>query len=215
MVNRCKQVVALALGLAAGLVTGGAQAALLQVNAGGMLTGATGVIVDGASYDVEFRYGTLWNSGTCVEAFGSCQAGQAFTFSTQAAALVASQALLDQVFTGTFDDNPAQTAGCENALYGCAVGTPWQVTANVNTGVPLVWLGLAFNYQNAGGDFVGWNLQDANTSSINIGSRGLDYMWALWTPAAASTVPEPTLPALLGAVAVGWALTRRQRSAAA
>lgn len=209
MVNRWKRSVAQGLGLVGGLVlAAAAQAALLQVNPSGLLTGATGVVVDGASYDVEFRYGQSL-AGTCVEAFGSCAVGQVFTFSTQSAARAASQALLDQVFTGTFDVNLKLTAGCDSASLFCVVGTPWQVFAMAGVKVSVE---LAYN-SSQGADHLGLaTLFAASDNLSSMGERGADYIWASWTPAATSTVPEPTLPALLGAAAAAAALTRRRRS---
>lgn len=208
--NRWKQVVALALGLAGGLVAGGAQAALLQVNAGGVLTGATGVVVDGALYDVTFDGRQL-----CADAFGDCNIGHVFTFTTQAGAEAASQALLDQVFTGVFDDSPNKTAGCES-FNACYVSTPWQVSPRLATGVPRLSLSAALNLGSGLTDGSASITFNANlTYAQETNARGVDYAFALWTPSASSTVPEPTLPALLGMASAAWALTRRKASAAA
>ena len=63
----------------------------LVVN-GGQLDGATGVEVDGTLYDV------LFMDGTCIALFNGCDAVSDFTFQTQAAALLAATALLNDVF---------------------------------------------------------------------------------------------------------------------
>ena len=72
------------------LMSAGAGAATLNV-VGGQLVGASGVDVDGTLYDVEFV------DGTCVDLFNGCDESSDFMFTTEAAALMASQALLDQV----------------------------------------------------------------------------------------------------------------------
>ena len=59
------------------------------MNGSGILTGATGVNVNGTVYDVEFV------EDSCVVAFSGCAVQLAF--STQSDALAAAQALLDQV----------------------------------------------------------------------------------------------------------------------
>ncbi|MFS0771638.1 PEPxxWA-CTERM sorting domain-containing protein [Sphingomonas sp. 1P08PE] len=83
-------------------------AATLKIE-NGKLTGASGVVVDGKTYDVTFA------DGKCATVYGKCDASN-FTFTTRASATLAAQALLDQVFldgsAGAFDSDPALTAGC-------------------------------------------------------------------------------------------------------
>ena len=85
-------------------VAGAAQAATLNA-VGGQLMGASNVLVDGNLYDVQFL------GGTCIALYNGCDAVSDFTFQTSAAAGLASQALLDQVFIdgggGSFDTDPA------------------------------------------------------------------------------------------------------------
>ena len=97
-----------------------ARAASLNV-AGGQLMGATGVFVDGTSYNVAFL------DGTCIALYDGCDEASDFTFQTAALATLASQALLDQVFLdgiGLFDSNPALTNGLTHANTGSAL-TPY------------------------------------------------------------------------------------------
>ena len=78
-----------------------AQAAvILNVDGSGQLIGAQNVDVGGTLYDVEFV------DGTCIALFDACDDLSDFTFTTAAAAHLASTALLDQVFIGAFDDFP-------------------------------------------------------------------------------------------------------------
>ena len=90
-------------------VAGAAQAATLIV-VDEQLHGASNVLVGGVSYDVQFL------DGTCIELYKGCDEASDFTFQTQASALLASQALLDQVFLdgalGAFDNYPGRTRGC-------------------------------------------------------------------------------------------------------
>ena len=73
------------------LVASSAQAATLNV-VGGQLLGASDVLVDGSLYNVEFL------DGTCIDLYNGCDDVSDFTFQTEAAALLAAQALLLQVF---------------------------------------------------------------------------------------------------------------------
>ena len=82
------------------LSVSGASAATLNV-VGGQLLGATGVVVDGSSYNVVFL------DGTCINLYDGCDDVADFTFQTGAAALLASQALLDQVFVNDVHGVPA------------------------------------------------------------------------------------------------------------
>lgn len=85
-------------------------AATLNV-VGGQLMGASGVDVGGALYNVEFV------DGSCAALFDGCDEVSDFTFQTEAAATLASQALLDQVFIdgpdGDFDSDTSLTNGVE------------------------------------------------------------------------------------------------------
>ena len=101
-----------------------ASAATLIVNDSGILTGATGVNVGGTLYDVTFV------DGTCIALFEGCDSVNDFDFTTEADAVAASQALLDQIFLdaaqGEFDSDPGLTSGCVNTTFGvCEVWTPF------------------------------------------------------------------------------------------
>lgn len=96
------------------LSAGAADAATLTVDANGILTGATGVIVNGKSYTVSFV------DGDCAAAYGSCTAA-AFDFTTESDAHAAAQALLDQVLidspAGNFDTTDiTRVLGCAVAM---------------------------------------------------------------------------------------------------
>jgi hypothetical protein len=99
-----------------------ASAATLNV-VGGQLLGASGVDVGGTLYNVEFI------KGSCIALYDGCDSPDDFIFNTESAALLASQALLDQVFidgvSGNFDSVPPLTVGCENANR-CDAFTPYR-----------------------------------------------------------------------------------------
>jgi hypothetical protein len=83
------------------LTAGSAGAATLNV-AGGQLLGASGVVVGGNSYDVEFV------DGTCIDLFNTLEDAR-----------LASFALFDQVLldgtAGAFSSNPNLIQGCGGA----------------------------------------------------------------------------------------------------
>lgn len=100
-----------------------AEAATLQVDGTGELTGARGVDVDGAFYNVSFT------DGTCIDLFDGCDAPEDFAFSTEASAQQAALALLAQVFLdgplGSFDTDPELTRGCGEET-ACVAVIPYE-----------------------------------------------------------------------------------------
>ena len=69
--------------------------------------------------------------GTCIALFNGCDDVADFTFQMEASAILASQALLDQVFLdgvlGNFDSNPGLTNVCGASAPHCYFYTPFSV----------------------------------------------------------------------------------------
>jgi hypothetical protein len=88
--------------VALGMTAGATEAATLVLD-GSKLAGATGVDVEGTLYDV------IFSQDSCAALYAGCDAVEDFAFQSEGSAGAASQALLDQVFLGAFDDDPGLT----------------------------------------------------------------------------------------------------------
>jgi hypothetical protein len=179
------------------LMAGGAQAATLNV-VGGQLFGASGVLVDGSLYDVQFL------DGTCIDLYNGCDEASDFTFQTQASAVLASWALLDQVFLdgveGQFDSFPQLTNGC-TSLTECTSLTPYPPP------IPHLLILPARNGSTPNSDVV---LNSVGGSSVSLDLAGFpDGVYAVWSP---TVIPEPSTALLLSLGLTGLAAKGRRRN---
>ena len=171
-------------------------AVILKTDSDGQLTGAVGVTVAGKIYDVMFA------DGTCIELFSGCNDPGDFIFGTSALAATASKALLEQVFVGIYDTNPASTRGCAN-LSGCGILTPYADAIYT----PDFLLAQLDNRDSLGIDAVHPHMWLGN--SVN--TADYDYLtFAVWT----NHVPEPSTIALLGVAALALIWSKRPRQQA-
>jgi hypothetical protein len=169
-----------------------ARAAAIQiVDAGGFLTGATNVEVDGVYYDVEFRF------GLCAVVVPGCD-GTGGGLPTEPFATSASAALLEQVFLdtalGAFDTNPALTVGCALSPDLCWVRTLY----SVNTGGTIT-SAVAANAVLETDEGPGRRTERVDRA----------YAFAVWTPT--TSVPEPATLTIVGLGLAGIGVRRRQR----
>jgi hypothetical protein len=185
--------------LAIGISVASAHASvILIVNASGTLTGATGVTVNGSVYDVAFV------DDSCLILFNGCNELSDFTFTSEAAALAASQALLDQVFVdsalGNFDSTPSLTNGCTAISSTCVALTPFGFS-----GPDPAFAGASNStleaFDLAGSGLVG----DVDTLQVG------NLVYAYWTASSAPPVPEPAAMMMLATGFTGVAARRWRR----
>ena len=180
-----KQILALA-----GLTLSFSAKAATLVVIGGQLTGATDVEVDGAYYDVQFV------EGSCNSLFNNCSD---FTFTTIPDALLASQALLDQVLTGVYDDSPELTFGMSDTVSGL-IYTPRASNAD------FVFFSSAINNA-SGSDSVSGPGRLARMFENSANSERV--VWAEWT---VSQVPIPAAAWLFGSALLGLGVVKRKKA---
>nr|WP_320193579.1 PEP-CTERM sorting domain-containing protein [uncultured Desulfobacter sp.] len=173
----------------------------------GLLTGATDVLVNGSSYNVEFV------EGTAEDLFRDSEGNWAFSFASQTEAWEASSALLAQVFQNTeegdFDDDPTLTYGsAEDSLYNyLLVFTTYGLSTNYEGYVSGVY---AQNGAKEKLDFVNATPIPATNDTTTKDSA----VYAIWTPAVSSAptpTPEPSSILLFVAGLIGFAGMNRKK----
>ena len=200
------RLLALILILTLSFVSSSAFAANLNV-VGGQLLGASGVDVGGTLYNVDFL------DGTCIALFNGCDEVSDFTFQTEESAVLASQALLDQVFldgvAGSFDSVHLLASVCFEEESDCAIITPYGFSGDGPEGYDTDW---EFNYAEVEGlddvDDYGWHGSDHDFEVDLDDEHSTERAgFAVWSP-----IPEPSTALLLGLGLTGLAGKGRRRN---
>jgi len=186
-------------------------APILIVDANGLLTGARGVTInnfypqDAGPWDVDFL------DGTCAQVFGVCDDSHfaLHQFDNEAAW----NALVATVFVdgpaGLFDSFPNLTLGCQGSnVVKCIAVTPDQTRPSV----PIAhWVGAGAMNTLAVGSCLPIQ-QSCNSGEIGFLDIDLtddpNRVWARWSR---PSVPEPSIPALLGFAIAGIGIMRWKR----
>jgi hypothetical protein len=193
------------------LTSTAAQAAVTYKTGDGMLQGASGIAIGGKTYDVTFT------DGSCMSLFGDCTS-TSFAFRSEATARLAAQALLDQVFVGTYDARPYFINGCKYTEIGCSVYIPFAVAIDLDpdNGDDVVSVTTAFKGGVKGEGKVTtrtFYFQDDMSSSSSTYAR---FSLSAVSADPVAAVPEPAIWALMltGFGLTGAAIRRRRRDAA-
>lgn len=164
---------------------------VLQTN-GPTLTGARGVLVNGVSYDVQFK------EGSCSELFSGCDSASDFIFPSFRSVIDAFFALeQDPVFIEFFNQThaPSKVFGC-SFDFSCYITTPHftELPSQIEVGILTISdnidniYGSGFTYLSVAVDLYPTQMD----STDNPGQT-----WAVWSVSPNMSVPEPTELSLL------------------
>ena len=180
--------------------------AILQTSTNGHLTGALQINVGGNLFDATFYFQNCQD----IDNFNGCDQAEDFTFQDASIALLASQALNDQVLTGIFDDDPSLTAGCESLssdiLFNrqCFLYTPYDIDASNGWGSGPIRSAVAHNISSINAEDNSPGLSGFSYSS-NFSSNSVLVYWEASQP---SPVPLPAGIYLFLSGLVGLGLMR-------
>lgn len=157
----------------------------LVTDSAGNLLGANGIVIDDNIYNVRFQDGS-W-PGLNLSVMFSTDGPYPSQIER------ASKALLDHVFVGNYDTNPALTNGCSDAL-DCLILTPSSFFWNGTTYRAVAQ--VTYNNSSVNGDTFNTTTQFnyyADTSLEIPGAAGATTVWAVWSNMGpVSAVPEPS-----------------------
>lgn len=190
----------LLLSVSATLFSSVTVAASVYTDSNGVVTGASGVIVNGQYYDVIFKDGTCGGFYSCAVPF---------LFNTAELAVAASEALDSQVFLGAFDSSGYfRTRGCAaNSLQSCWVTTMYAYKDRVGRGIVFL------NYDDVATSGTGYEDVVSYTTFSAIKDTAIKpaETWAIWSVGKPPVVPVPGAAWLFGSALAGLISIARRR----
>lgn len=155
----------------------------LLIDDTGQLTGATGVVVGEATYDVSFV------DGKCLDLFSGCTEAANFIFKSFEEAALAAAALDATVILdgerGNFDSIPSMVQGCTGKITACSVMTPFGFSKETPDEIRAVSF---VNVPQSSGLISGASDSVALGLTKNKVTEPLISVWAVWS------VPKPSSP---------------------
>ncbi|WP_101760519.1 hypothetical protein [Oceanicoccus sp. KOV_DT_Chl] len=168
-------------------------AVTILTDSNGQIYGAEGIEVNNSFYSIRL------SEGSCIDIFNGCDQVTDFTFHTFDEAMLASQALVDQLFIGAWDRTDDSLLGCDDEFY-CGLLTVY----NPYDGhfFSLLALHGVSAIGNGVGDHSAYAAWDTTYED--------KYVFVIWSHTQPAMVPVPAAIWLFGSAMIGLVSIKRK-----